>query len=79
MKIYASFRSAAVCLSPNSVRGLVGDGLRRAWVRFAAECVAASLEDSLGEVNVARKNPWCLRLFIFPSWGCRTLGSGNVA
>ena len=79
MKISASCWSAAVCLSPNGVSGLVGVGLRSVWVRFAAACVAAPLEDSLGKVNVARKNPWCLRLFIFPSWGCRTLGSGYVA
>ena len=63
----------------NVVSGIVGVGLRRDLVRSVASCVAASLEESLGNVSVSGGNQWCLRLFIFPSWGCRTLGSGNLA
>ena len=33
--------------------GLVGVGLRRDLVRSAAACVAASLEESLGNVSVS--------------------------
>ena len=54
MNISASFRSAAVCLSPNVVSGLVGVVFRKEWVRSAAVCVDASLEDSLGKVSVSR-------------------------
>ena len=64
LKISESFLSATVCLSPSIVSGLVGVGLRRVWVRLTAACVASSLEDSIGKVSVARKNPWCLRLFL---------------
>ena len=67
LKISASFRSAAICLSPNVVSGLFGVGLRRACVRSAAACVAASLEDILGKFSVAGENLRCLRLFILPS------------
>ena len=68
LKISASFQSAAVSLSHNVVRGVVGVGLSRAWVRSADVCVAVSLEDSLGKVSVSGENPWCLRLFLLPSW-----------
>ena len=78
-KISASCRSAAVCLSPDVLSGIVGVGLRRAWVRSTAACVAESLEDIIGKVSVARKNPWCLRLFILSSWRCRALSSGNIS
>ena len=77
--ISASFRSAAVCLSHNIVSGIVGVGLRRESVKSAAECIDASLQDSLGKVSISGKKLWCLRLFIFQSWGYRTLGSSNVA
>ena len=43
----------AVCLSPNVVRGLVGVGLRRAWVRYAAACFDSSFQDSIGKVSVS--------------------------
>ena len=79
MNISSIFQSAAFCLYPNVVSGLVGVGLRRDLVRSVAACVAASLEESLGNVSVSGGNPWCLRLCIFLSWGCRTLGSGNLA
>ena len=79
VKISTILRSSDVCFPPNVVSGLVGVGLRRAWVRSAIAFVAASLEDSLGKISVSGKNLWCLRLFLFPSWGCRTLGRGNVA
>ena len=52
-KIYVSCLSAAVCLSPNVMSGLVGVGLRGAWISSAAECVAVSFEDSIGKVSVA--------------------------
>ena len=38
---------------PNVVSGLVRVGLRRAWVRSKAACVAEYLEASLGKVSVA--------------------------
>ena len=79
LNVSTSFRSAAVCLSPNDVSGLVGVGLRRGWVRSAAACVDASLEDSIGKVSVSGGNPWCLRLFLLTSWGCRTLSRSNVS
>ena len=53
MNISASCLRAAVCLSPNFVSGLVGVGLRRAWVRSADACVTASYEDSLDKVSVS--------------------------
>ena len=55
LKIYARCRSAAVCLYPTVVSGLVGVELRKAWVRSADACVAAPLEDSLGKVSVSGK------------------------
>ena len=55
LNISTSFRSATFCLSPNVASGLVGVGLRRAWDRSTAACVAASLEDTLGKVSVDRK------------------------
>ena len=54
VNISASFLIAAFCLSPNVVSGLVGVGLRRAWVRSADACVAASFEYSVGKVSVAK-------------------------
>ena len=33
----------------------MGVGLRRAWIRTAAACVAESLEDSIGKVSVSGK------------------------
>ena len=77
--ISESCLSAAVCLSPNVVSGLVGVGLRRAWVRSVSVCVSASCEDSLDKVSAAGENTYYLRLFILLYWGCRTVGSGNVA
>ena len=68
LKISASLRSADVCLSPSVVSGILGVRLRRVWVRYADACVAASLEDSLGNVSVARENPWCL-IYIFSRLG----------
>ena len=53
LNISASFRSAAVCLSPNVVSGLAGVGLRRTWFRSMSACVSESLEDILGKVSVA--------------------------
>ena len=48
------FRSAAFCLYPNVVSGIVGIGFRMDLVRSVAACVAASLEESLGNVSVSR-------------------------
>ena len=79
VNISANFLMDAICLSPKVVSGLVGFGLRRAWVRSTAVCVPTYFEDSLGKVSVAGKNAVVLENFIFPSWGCRTLCSGNVA
>ena len=53
LKISTSFRSAAVCLSPSDVSGIVGVGLRIVWVRSMAACAAASLEYSIGKFSVA--------------------------
>ena len=53
VNISSIFRSAAFCLYPNVVSGLVGVGLRRDLVRSLAACVAASLEESLGNVSVS--------------------------
>ena len=55
MNISASCLRAAVCLSPNSVSGLVGVGLISVWVRSVAACVATSFEEILGMVSVAEK------------------------
>ena len=46
---------AADFLSPNFVSGLVGVGLRSAWINSADACVATSCEDSLGKVSIAGK------------------------
>ena len=51
--ISESCLSAAVCLSPNVVSGLVGVGLIRVCVRSAAAYVDASCGNSLGKVSVA--------------------------
>ena len=53
LKISASFRSAAVCLSPSVVSGIFWVGLRREWVISAAAYVAESLEDSPNKVSVS--------------------------
>ena len=55
LNISASCLSAAVCLSPNAVSGLVGVRLRRAWVRPEAACIAVSFDEILGSVIVSRK------------------------
>ena len=47
---------AAVCLFPNAVILIVGVGLRRAWVRSAATCIAVSFEEILGKVTVSGVN-----------------------
>ena len=44
MNISASFLRVAVFLSPNSVSGVVGIGLRRVWVMSAAAFFATSFE-----------------------------------
>ena len=49
------FRSA-VCLFPRVVSGLVGIGLRNAFVRSATACVYVSSEDILGNGRVYGKN-----------------------
>ena len=56
VEISANFLRADVCLSPNVVIGLVGVGLRRAWVSSAAACVAASSEDIIGKFSVSGGN-----------------------
>ena len=56
VNISVSFRSAAVCLSPYFASGLVGVGLRREWVIPTNECIATSLEDSIGKVSVSGEN-----------------------
>ena len=55
LKISDSCLRATVCFPPNSVSGIVGVGLKRAWVRCTASFFAASSEDSLGKFSVARK------------------------
>ena len=55
VKISASCLMAAVFLSPNDVSEIVGVGLKRKWVRSTSTCVAASFEDIIGNVSVARK------------------------
>ena len=56
VKISASCLRVAVFLSPNAVSGLVGVGLRRAWVRSLAACVAAYFDDIIGNVSEAGGN-----------------------
>ena len=56
VNISVSFLSAAFCLPPNIVIGLVGVGLRRVRIMYVDECVDASCEDSLGQFSVARGN-----------------------
>ena len=54
VKISASCLRVAVFLSPNSVSGLVGVGLRRECIISTAACVATFSEEILGEVIVTR-------------------------
>ena len=54
MNIFSILCSAAFCLYPNVVSGLAKVCLRRDLVRSVAACVAASLEESLGNVSVSR-------------------------
>ena len=56
MKIFVSFLSAAVFLSPKVVSGIVRVGLRRVWVSSAAVYIAEYFEDILGKVSVGRGN-----------------------
>ena len=56
LKISASCFRAAVCLLPNAVSGLVGAGLRRAWVSSTAACVAPYVDEIIGTVTVAGEN-----------------------
>ena len=56
MNISESCIRSAVCLSPNSVSGLVGVRLSRAWVRPEAACVATYFEEILGKVSVSWEN-----------------------
>ena len=42
---------------------------RRSWVRSTAECVAASLEDSLDMVSVAKKKSVVSETFYFEVLG----------
>ena len=79
VKISVICLRADFCLSPNVVGGLVGVGFRRAWVRSVYACVASYFEDSLGKVGVSRVESVVSKIFLLLSWGCRTLGSGNVA
>ena len=53
MKIFVSFLSAAVFLSPKVVSGIVRVGLRRVWVSSAAVYIAEYFEDILGKVSVS--------------------------
>ena len=69
VNISASCQRAAVCLSPNFVSGLVGVGLRRAWVRSASACVATSFEEIIGKVSVAEKNAVVLETLYFAVLG----------
>ena len=79
LNIWACCFRAAVFLSPNVMSGIVGVGLRRAWVRVATACVAVFLMKLLSMLGFLGKTPWCQRLSIYPSWGCRILDSVNVA
>ena len=65
---------AAICLLPDFVSGLVGVGLRRAWVRSGATYVSKSFYDILGNVRFAGKNPLCRRVSPLLSWKCRMSG-----
>ena len=56
MKIYVSCLMADVCLSPNAVSEIVGAGLRRAWVRSVAACVATYFENIIGKVSFSLGN-----------------------
>ena len=56
MNISEIFMRAAVCLSPNSVSGLVGVRLSRAWVIPEDACVATYFEEILGKVSVSWGN-----------------------
>ena len=55
LNISASFLRAAVFLSPNTASGIVGVGLRRAWVRSAVACVDASFDNIIGNVSFSGK------------------------
>ena len=56
LKISDSCLRATVCFPPNSVSGIVGVGLRGAWVRSETACVAASFDEILDNVSVAGGN-----------------------
>ena len=52
-QIYKSCLRAAVCFYPKVMSGIVGVGLRRAWVRSSSTCVAAYFDEIPGNVRVA--------------------------
>ena len=56
LKIDANCFNSAVCFYHIIGIGMVGVGLRRAWLRSAATCVAASSEEILGKGILSRNN-----------------------
>ena len=56
LKIPVSCFKAAVFLSPIVVSGIVGAGLREAFIRFAAACIDTSSGEILGNVRLSGKN-----------------------
>ena len=48
--------TSSVCLLHSVVSGILGFGLRRAYIRFAAVCVAASSEEILGKGRLDGNN-----------------------
>ena len=63
LKISASGFNSSVYLLTRFVSGIVGYGLRRAWVRYVATCVAASSEGILGKGRIFGKNYIVLKTF----------------
>ena len=53
LEVSDSYLKADFLFSPDILSGLVGVGLRRAWVRSVAESFAASFGEVLGNVRVS--------------------------
>ena len=68
-QIYTIFLRAAVCFYPKVMSGILGVGLRRAWVRSLTTYVAPSFDVILGNVRFARENSMGLEILFLSLLG----------
>ena len=61
LKISSICFKAFACFPPRVVSGLVEFGLKRAFIRSSAACVAMSSDEILGNGGVLGRNIWCMR------------------